>query len=97
MFVVPKVDLSDPSTLFQFEHDGETYTIPYMQYIPLPVLEAAEKRGGVGHIPVLEELGLLDAAAAWKTMSPFQIKKLTQAWTTESAASLGESPASTNS
>jgi hypothetical protein len=97
MFVVPKVDLSDPSILFEFEQAGETYQIPFMQYIPLPVLEAAKARGGVGHIPVLEELGLTEAAAAWKSMSPYQIKKLTEAWTVASAVSMGESGASTSS
>jgi hypothetical protein len=97
VFVVPKVDLSDESILFTFEHEGESYKIPFMQHIPFPVLEAADKRGGVGHIPVLEELGLTDAAAAWKSMSAYQLKKLTEAWTTASAASMGESGASTSS
>ena len=93
-FKVPTVDLTDESIQFTFDHDGETYAIPFMQHIPMSVLEAADKRGGVGHIPVLEELGLQGAADAWKTMSPFQIRAVTTAWTEASAASLGESKAS---
>ena len=97
MFEVPAVDLTDDELSFTFKHDGKEFKIPFMQYIPLPVLEAAKKRGGIGHIPVLEELGLTDAAEAWRSMSPFQIKKLTEAWTVESAVSMGESGASSSS
>lgn len=93
-FVVPTVDLSDETIQFTFEHNGKSYSIPFMQHIPMPVLEAADKRGGIGHIPVLEELGLDEVAEAWRTMSPHQIRALTDAWTAASAASLGESKAS---
>ncbi len=93
-FKVPTVDLTDESIQFTFTHDGVDYTVPQMQHIPLPVVEEANKRGGVGLIPLLEELGLQAAADAWKTMSPFQIRATTDAWTAASAASLGESKAS---
>lgn len=93
-YEVEDVDLTDESVQFTFTVKGVDYKIPFMQHIPLPVLDAADARGGIGHIPVLEELGLLDAAKAWRTLSPHQIKKLTDAWTAASAASLGESKAS---
>jgi hypothetical protein len=95
-FKVPTVDLTDPGSQFLFEHDGVEHSIPLMQHIPMTVLEAADKRGGVGHIPVLEELGLQDAADAWRTMTPYQIRLVTTAWTEASAASLGESKASSS-
>ena len=93
-YVVEDEDLTDESIQFTFTVKGVDYKIPFMQYIPLPVLEAAQKRGGVGHVPVLLELGLKDAADAWLTLSPNAMKKLTAAWTEASAASLGESKAS---
>lgn len=93
-FKVPEFDLADESIQFVFEFGGAEYRIPFMQYIPLPAFEGAQKRGGVGHIPVLEELGLDDAVKALKSMSPQQVKVLTDAWTKASTASLGESAAS---
>lgn len=93
-FKVPTVDLTDVSTQFSFEHDGVEHVVPLMQHIPLPVIEAARKRGGITDIGLLEELGLDAAANAWRTMTPHQMRATTTAWTEASAASLGESKAS---
>jgi hypothetical protein len=96
-FVVPEIDFDDDTNLFTFTHKGVDHKVPFMQHIPLPVLEAAAKRGGIGDVNVLEELGLADAAAAWKTMSPHQMKSTSKAWTEESKVSMGESLASSSS
>jgi hypothetical protein len=96
-FVVPEIDLDGEDSTFSFTHAGVEHKIPFMQHIPLPVLERAAKRGGIGDVSVLEELGLATAAAAWKTMSPYQMKVTSKAWTEESKASMGESLASSSS
>ena len=96
MFKVPTFDPSDPQFRFDFSTpDGEEWSIPLIQYVPLPVMESAQAKGGVGFIELIRELDpkLGDAVAAF---SAAQLSALEKAWITESGSTVGESSASTS-
>jgi hypothetical protein len=94
VFTVPTFDPTDAQFRFDFTApDGETYSIPKIQYVPMPVMEAAQAKGGVGFLELIKEIDP-KVGAVVASFAPAQLKALETAWITESGSSVGESSAS---
>jgi len=94
MFQVPTFDQTDPQFRFDFTTpDGKEWSIPLIQYVPLPVMESAQAKGGVGFVELVREINA-DAGAAVAALAPAQLKALETAWISGSTATVGESSAS---
>lgn len=103
MFTVPASLRDLPENQFSFTHDGETFTVPKIQFIPLDVIEDADEKVGWSLrqlIGLLEPRGLATAGAveAVRSMDTFQIAATWEAWQTASrGVTVGESEASAGS
>lgn len=96
MFKVPTFDQSDKEFRFDFETpDGKTHSIPKIQYVPLPVMESAQAKGGVQFIELIREIDPKIGAAV-AAFSAAQLSALEKAWITASGSTVGESSASTS-
>lgn len=94
MFQVPEFDQSQPQFRFDFATpDGREWSVPKIQYIPMPVMESAQAKGGVGFIEIMREIDA-DIGEAVAALAPAQLKALETAWITESGSTVGESSAS---
>ena len=94
MFKVPTFDTDDVQFRFDFQTpDGVTHSIPKIQYIPLPVMESAQAKGGVGFVEIMRELSP-EVGAAVAAFSAAQLSALEKAWITDSGSTVGESSAS---
>jgi len=96
VFKVPTFDMDDAEFRFDFETpDGVLRSIPKIQYIPLPVMEAAQAKGGVGFVEIMREIDA-EVGEAVSKFSPAQLKATETAWITESGSTVGESSASSS-
>ena len=96
MFKVPTFDQSDPQFRYDFTTpDGKEWSVPKIQYVPLPVMEAAQAKGGVGFIEIMREIDP-KVGAAVAQLAAAQLSALEKDWITQSGTTVGESSASTS-
>lgn len=91
-----------PENQFVFVHEGKSYSVPKLQFVPLSVIEDADQKVGwsLRHIVgLLEPLGMatVGATEAVRSMDTTQIAETWQNWQLESKGiTVGESEASAN-
>jgi hypothetical protein len=87
-FQVPASKKSHKQNRFEFEHDGKTFSIPLLKYIPAAAAELLEEGKLISALIVACD----DAAAqsAVRLMDADQIDVLTDAWKDASDISPGE-------
>lgn len=91
-----------PENRFAFMHEGQSYSVPKLQFVPLSVIEDADQKVGwsLRHIiGLLEPLGMatVGATEAVRSMDTTQIAETWQKWQESSrGVTVGESEASAN-
>lgn len=96
MFKVPTFDPTDAQFRYEFTTpDGKEWSVPKIQYVPLPVMQEAQKKDGVGFVELMREIDP-KVGAAVSRLSAAQLSALEKDWITESGSTVGESSASTS-
>lgn len=104
MFQIPNYDPHSGENRFRFTlprrwwFHRRHYSIPYLQYVPLHVMQEARKSDAPVQLQdICKAVGERAAARAVARLNQPEIAALSQAWFEASAVSLGESVASLNS